>query len=211
MTKVSDLEVTLVRVGFGFVLLLFLVKLSMRKVNGFDVLSVVLLASASVESLLGTTGQAIQITLFAFTMAVIAKESGANRRGMLFISTLLLFSEVMIKYRKFLKDDIEDLNPCTPILIGASVQALLLAMILYASAGEDEGYGRKSTEEVAEELKVWLAVVLLTTTIHGFVAAYECDKGRGKLADLFDTLRVPTLAAVCITNGEDETTGENDV
>lgn len=209
MTSVADLEVALIRVGFGFVLLSFLLKLSLKKVNGFDVLSVLLLASASVENLLAEVGQAIQVTLVSFTVAVIAKESGANRRGMLFISTLLLFSEVMIRYRHFLNDEIEDLDPCTPILVGASVQALLLAMLLYAFTGEEEGYGRKYTEE-ADELRTWLAVVLFTTAIRSFVTAYECDRGKGKLADLLETLRVLTLVAVCVTNGEDETMSEND-
>lgn len=200
----------MLRVVFGFVLLSFLLKLSLRKANGFDVLSVLLLASASVEKLLGQAGQVSQATLFAFSVAVLARESGANRRGVLFISTLLLFSEVMIKYRHFLKDDIEDLDPCTPILIGASVQAILLAMLLYAFAGEDEGYGKRYSDEVAEELRAWLAVVILVATVRSFVTAYECDKGKGRLADLLETLRVFVLVAACVTNGEDETVSEED-
>jgi hypothetical protein len=47
MTSIADLELVLIRVGFGFVLSFLLLKLGMRKVNGFDVLSVLLLVVAS--------------------------------------------------------------------------------------------------------------------------------------------------------------------
>lgn len=182
----------------------------MRKVNGFDVISVLLLAVASTQNLIGQIGPMLQAIVFSFAVAVMAKESGANRRGMLFISIMLLFSEVMVQYKHFISGDLEDIEPCTPIILGASMQAVLLAMILYAFIGEDDGYGQKKSEDVEEELRAWLAAILMVSTIRSCVAAYECDKGKGRLSDLFDTVRTLTLVAACVANGEDETTNETE-
>ena len=168
-------------------------------------MSVLLLGSASVESLIGEVGNLTQAILFCFTTAMLSKESGANRRGMLFISIMVLASEVMVKYRKFVKEDLEDMGPCTPILIGASMQAVLLAMMLYAFSAEDDGYRQKNASDVSEELRSWLAVILFVTAVRSILMHRECERGRGRLSDLFELLRILFLVAVCVAHGEDET------
>lgn len=200
----------MIQMVFGFVLLLLLLKLSMRKVNGFDVLSVLLLAVASVQNMIGRIAPLLQAIVFCFAVAVLAKQSGANRKGMLFISIVLLFSEVLVQYKHFMLHDLEDIDPCTPIILGASVQAVILAMILYSFVGEDDDYGRKTTEGVEDELRAWLSAILMVSTVRSCVEAYECDKGKGKLTDMFNTLRILTIVAACVANGEDETISEND-
>lgn len=198
------------RVGFIFVTFSFFVKLGLRKLNGFDVLAVLVLAAASTKNLTGEMGYLIEVTLFSVTVAVVAMAGGANRRGILFISTILLFSDVMVQYQHFVSGELDDLDACTPVKVGAAVQALLFLVTIYAlAAGEDNGRKANEEEERESEMRIWLAGILAVSATRSFFAVRECGSDNNKMTNLLNAIRVGVLAAACVVNGEDEITNDN--
>lgn len=201
----------MVRVSAGFVLFFLCVKLSMRRVNGFDVLSFVVLGIASAKPFTGRTGFILDTVSFVVVVAVVAMTSGANRRGTLFLSGLLLLSDAMVRHRQIV-GEIEDLSPCTPTQIGAGTQIVLFFMVSYALAGDDDsgggGFGGRSTrpDDKETEMRAWLALLLGVSAAGATLAAYGCeDPNREGTRSLANTIRVLTAAIVCFANGEDET------
>ena len=120
------------RTFLGFVVLLTLMKISLKKLNGFDVLAVVVLASASVKSLINETGYILEIVVLGIVMATVTFNAGANRRGTLFVSGILVLSDAMVQYEDIV-GELDDLDKCMPVKTGAAVQSLLLGIIFSRS------------------------------------------------------------------------------
>lgn len=217
MAKLSDLELAMIRVAAGFVLFFLCVKFFMRRLNGFDVLAFVVLGIASVRPYTGQAGFILDTVAFVVVVAVVAMTSGANRRGTLFLSGLLLFSDAMVRHRQIV-GEIEDLSPCTPTQIGAATQAVLFFTVGYALAGDDDsggGFGGRSfarRDDKENEMRAWLALLLGVSAGGAALAAYGCDDpNREGTRSLANTIRVLAAAIVCFANGEDETESNDDV
>ncbi|MBE35213.1 MAG: hypothetical protein CMI16_06620 [Opitutaceae bacterium] len=210
MAKLADLELAMVRVTAGFVLFFLCVKYFMRRLNGFDVLAFVVLGIASAKPYTGQTGFILDTVAFVVVVAVVAMTAGANRRGTLFLSGLLLFSDAMVRHRQIV-GQIEDMSPCTPTQIGAATQAVLFLTVGYALAGDDDagsGFGGRSSrpDEKESEMRAWLALLVGASAVGSVLAAYGCeDSNRDGTRSLANTARVLTTAIVCFANGEDET------
>lgn len=205
----------MVRVSAGFVLFFLCVKYLMRRLNGFDVLAFVVLGLASAKPYTGQIGFILDTIAFVVVVSVVAMTSGANRRGTLFLSGLLLFSDAMVRHRQIV-GEIDDLSPCTPTQIGAATQAVLFLMVGWALAGDDDGggFGGRSgrRDDKESEMRAWLALLLAVSAGGATLAAYGCDNpNREGTRSLANTIRVLTAAIVCFANGEDETQTNDDI
>lgn len=207
----------MVRVSAGFVLFFLCVKYLMRRLNGFDVLAFVVLGIASAKPYTGQAGFILDTVAFVVVVSVVAMTSGANRRGTLFLSGLLLFSDAMVRHRQIV-GEIEDMSPCTPTQLGAATQAVLFVMVGWALAGDDDGRGggfgghSGRRDEKESEMRAWLALLLGVSAVGATLAAYGCDKpNREGTRSLVNTARVLSTAIVCFANGEDETEPNDDL
>lgn len=201
----------MIRVGFGFVLLSFVFKLLLKRLNGFDVLALIVLAAGALTPLTGEAGVLIEMVLFACGVAVLAASGGAGRRGVLFISAAILLSDVMVGYEHFVDRRADDPDACTPVDVGAAAQALLFCFVCYATVHSDGGSYRPSSDEEREnEMRAWLAAVIAVSTIRSAFAARECRSGKHEWGEILTLLRVGVLAGVCVINGEDEMKRDED-
>ncbi|MFB1019655.1 MAG: hypothetical protein QMC37_05385 [Flavobacteriales bacterium] len=208
MSTFKELQNALLRTFLGFVVLLTLMKISLKKLNGFDVLAVVVLASASVKSLINETGYILEIVVLGIVMATVTFNAGANRRGTLFVSGILVLSDAMVQYEDIV-GELDDLDKCMPVKTGAAVQSLLLGIILYGTLGEDSPSNSDQTEI---EMKRWILTLVSVSVIRSLAVVQQCSTALDtpNLVESFSTLRVICLATVCIANGEDETEASDD-
>lgn len=201
----------MIRVGFGFVSATFILKLCLKRLNGFDVLALIVLAAGSSRPLTGEAGVLVEMVLFACGVAVIAASGGAGRRGVLFISAAILLSDVMVGYEHFVDRRADDPDACTPADVGAAAQALVFCFVCYAtSQSEGGGYRPSSDDERENEMRAWLAAVIAVSTFRSMFAARECRSGKHEWSEILTLLRVGVLAGVCVINGEDEMKRDED-
>lgn len=201
----------MIRVGFGFVSATFILKLCLKRLNGFDVLALIVLAAGSSRPLTGEAGVLVEMVLFACGVAVIAASGGAGRRGVLFISAAILLSDVMVGYEHFVDRRADDPDACTPADVGAAAQALVFCFVCYAtSQSEGGGYRPSSDDERENEMRAWLAAVIAVSTFRSMFAARECRSGKHDWSEILTLLRVGVLAGVCVINGEDEMKRDED-
>jgi hypothetical protein len=211
MSTFKELQNALMRTFLGFVVLLTLMKISLKKLNGFDVLAVVVLASASVKSLINETGYILEIIVLGIVMATVTFNAGANRRGTLFVSGILVLSDAMVQYEDIV-GELDDLDKCMPVKTGAAVQSLLLGIILYGTLGEDSDYRSVDSDQTEIEMKRWILTLVSVSVIRSLAVVQQCSTALDtpNLVESFSTLRVICLATVCIANGEDETEASDD-
>lgn len=120
-----------------------------------------------------------------------------------------MFTDAMVQYKNVV-GELDDVGKCTPVTIGASVQALLLALVFYGIAGEEDDYRHRSDDAIQTEMKWWLVTLITVTVARSAVAARQCAHASGALLELFNALRVFTVVMVCVASGADETVSETD-
>ena len=177
----------------------------------------VVLGLVSAKPYMGQTGFILDTVAFVVVVAVVAMTAGASRRGRLFLSGLLLFSDAMVRHRQIV-GQIEDMSPCTPTQIGAATQAVLFLTVGYALASDDDarggfgGGGTSRRDEKESEMRAWLALLVGASAVGSVLAAYGCeDSNRDGTGSLANTTRVLSTAIVCFANGEDETESNDDL
>lgn len=195
------------RVAFGFVLVSFVVKLALKRLNGFDALGLVVLGGAVLKPFLGEVGYVSELVIISFSVAVIAASGGGSRRGVLFISATLLLTDVMVDYEHFIPrraDDMHDEDACTPVDMAAAVQVLLFCFVSYAaSVGGNGSHNQNMDDEREVEMRTWLAAIIAASAVRSMFVAREC-RGEHYSAVLFNMFRVAVLAGGCVMYGEDE-------
>jgi succinate dehydrogenase hydrophobic anchor subunit len=206
MAHAVDLEMAVIFVAFGFVLILLAVKLVLQRFNGFDALAVLVLGAASSAPSLGTLGTLLQTVLYGTTMAALAMAAGAGRRGVFAISTSLLFSDVMVQYRKLISGELEDIDKCAPLKLGLLVVAALFFLVMYVFYHqEDDDYRESEANSEQRDARKWFVAVLAVSSIHAFRTMRQCEEvDLADIAQLILLVRVGVLAAACVVLGENE-------
>jgi hypothetical protein len=204
MAQFEALE-SLVYLALGmFVFLSVGLKCWMRKMNGFDALAIAVLVTANLNPYLKQFGYIVSISLTGIVVAALASGAGASRRGILFLSSVIIFSDVLAESSKIV-GEIEGLENCAPEKIATVLQGTLLSMMLYASTAEDNLRDCSSETELQMELKLWLCVIIGCSTARSFFATLTCDHESKVSVELTNFLRTILLVAACVANGADET------
>ena len=188
-----------------FVLFNVAVKISLRKLNGFDALSVSILVSANVKPFLHESGYIVEIALIGIVMSALAHSAGASRKGMLFISGVFVVSDVLVE-STHLVGEIEGLEECGASKIGATAQATLLMMVLYATLNTEEDQATPQSE-----MQSWIALILASSALRSALVSYRCENKNQVLPDLASFARIIVLVSACTANGADETAQEEDI
>jgi hypothetical protein len=203
MSTVADLELSIIRVACIFLFISFVFKFSLRRLNGFDALGLIVLLLASFNPMLKKYGSALlEMVFLGIVVGALAIKAGSNRRGTLFISGILVLSDAIVNYKQLI-GPLEDLNDCLPIMVGTGIQAFLLALVAYALI---ETRSHKKDEEGEQEVRVWLIIVLGASVFASFFHMYTCQKEseNSVLGGFFNFVRVIVVAIACVANGEDE-------
>ena len=201
MSTVADLELSTIRVAFVFLFISFVVKFALRRLNGFDALGLNVLLLAPFSPTLKKYGSDIvEIILLGIVVGALAMKAGSNRRGTLFISGILVFSDAIVNYKQLI-GPLEDIDDCLPIMVGTAIQAFLLALVTYALV---ETGSHKMDEEGEQEMRLWLIIVLGVSVFSSFFHMYTCQKESSVLGGFFSSVRVIVVAIACVANGEDE-------
>ena len=179
-------------------------KITQRKLNGFDALTVAILASANVKPYLHESGYIVEIALIGIVMSALAHSAGASRRGMLFISGVFVVSDVLVDSTN-LVGVIEGLEGCAASKIGATVQGSLLILVIYATANAEEERGVCAEGAPHGEVQAWIAVILAFSALRSALVSFACNKENQVLPALANFGRTIILASACIANGADET------
>jgi hypothetical protein len=209
MATLADLELSMMQVTAGFVFLYVCLKYAIRRLNGFDVLALLVFGVASFRPYTKEkVGFILDTVFFVVVVALVAVAAGANRRGTMFLSGLLLFSDAMVRHREIV-GEVEDVKSCTPIQLGAAAQALLFFTVGYVIVGEDDRGSFRATsraEEKESEMRAWLALLIGVSAAAAVFTGFHCDAPKRDGANsLVNTVRILTTGVVCLANGEDET------
>jgi hypothetical protein len=207
MTTLSELALAMIVTNFGFLLFFFCIKLAVNRWNNFDLLAVVVLGVASVSPYLRNFDLPLQSAVAALVVGALAIAGAAPRSGYLFISTAVLFSELMTHYRRYAPGGLEDVTPCLPVQIGAAMHAALLAFVAYAVTEADErSFRTGGTNSATREPRVWITTILTVFTAHALFTAYLCSNTGifDRTINMFMLVKVTALAVACVAHGEDE-------
>jgi hypothetical protein len=207
MTTISALVQAMIVTNFGVLFLFFCVKIFVKRWNGFDLLAVVALGVASASPYLGKFDLPLQSAVAAMIIGALAIGGGAPRRGYLFISTALLFSELITHYRRFAPEGLEDVDPCLPVQVGAAMHAALLCFVAYAITEVDQHSLRAGdTDAPTREMRIWITILLCVFTASGLFTAYTCGNSivPQHTTNMFSFFKVTALAFACVAHGEEE-------
>ena len=202
-----DLEATVYRAGLLFVGANAFLKIGLRKFNGFDALAVILLISAVSQPVLLHFGYILDIGLSGIVVATVAFSAGAPRKAMLFISSVIVFTESLTWSEKVV-GEMDDIERCTPVNMAAIMQCCLLLLVGYAvHVSDDDGF-KTSDDDQDAEMKLWVVIVLGACSARSVAMSYDCVEGKKNVSQLMTMLKTIVLVSACVANGEDETVTE---
>jgi uncharacterized membrane protein YsdA (DUF1294 family) len=204
MTQSSELELAMIRVAFGVAAFLLLIKIGMKRVNEFDVLGPLVLGVATCRPYLSTLGAFTSVVALVTVVGAFGINARANRRGVLFISTTLLFSELMVDYQRFVDGDLDDVDACSPILVGAILEVLLFLVLGNTLVSDDDDDYTSGSEDRAPEMRLWLVAILGIGAMRAVMLLHECGTSKTHMSYFLYALRVLLMSVACVVNGEDD-------
>jgi hypothetical protein len=202
-----DLEATVYRAALLFVGANAFMKVGLRKFNGFDALAVILLISAVAQPFLMYFGYILEIALSGIVVATVAFSAGAPRKAMLFISSIIVFTE-SLTWSERMVGEMDDIERCTPVNMAAFMQCGLLLLVGYAVyVSNDDGFKLDDIDQDAE-MKLWVVIVVAACTARSVAISCDCEQGKQNASQLMSMLKTIVLVSACVANGEDETVPE---
>ena len=207
MAHFDDLEAMVYRSALLFVGFNTLMKIGLRKFNGFDALAVVLLVSAVSQPFLKHFGYILEISLSGIVVATVAFSAGAPRKAMLFLSSVIVFTESLTWSERII-GEMDDVEHCTPVNMAAAMQCGLLVLVMYAVHTSEEDRYKVDDGDQEMQLKTWIVVVILACAARSTAMSYDCVETKKTATQLATMLKTVVLVSACVANGEDETVGE---
>lgn len=206
MAHFYDLQAMVFRSALLFVGINTLMKIGLRKFNGFDALAVSLLVSAVMQPFIGHFGYILEILLSGIVVATIAFSAGAPRKAMLFLSSIIVFTESLTWSERII-GEMDDVDHCTPVNMAAAMQCGLLALVIYAVHASEEDRYKSNDDDEETQIKTWVVVVILACAARSVAMSYDCVGSTQTVSQLASMLKTMVLVSACVANGEDETVG----
>jgi hypothetical protein len=207
MAHFNDLEAMVYRSALAFVGTNTLIKIGLRKFNGFDALALLLLLSAVLQPFFTHYGYIVEIAISGIMVSTTAYCAGAPRRAMLFLSSIIVFTE-SLTWSESVIGHMEDVDACSPVNVSAALQLGLLAMVVYAvHAVEEDRYVADDDDE--SQFKTWIVVIVGACAVRSVAMSYDCLEAKKSVSQLAGMLKTVLFVSACVANGQDETVGES--
>jgi len=206
MAHFNDLEAMLYRSALLFVGVNTVMKVGLRKFNGFDALAVLLLTSAVSQPFVRHFGYIVEIALSGIVVALMALCAGSPRKATLFLSSIIVFTDALTWSEQII-GDMEDVDRCTPVNTAAAMQCAILVLLIYAVHATEEERYKPDGGDQETQLKTWTIVVVGACAARSAAMSYDCVEAKQSVSQIANMFKTVLLVSACVANGEDESAG----